>query len=97
MNLIEEFGIIVSPLNPTTQSERNTKMKPLNMKLPSIVDHKDQRIVAHLGYRKRKVGASWNEGYEVLFILKITKGAKKASRSDVGHVYHLSTDVGGLS
>ncbi|GJR00132.1 hypothetical protein Tco_0523116 [Tanacetum coccineum] len=57
----------------------------------------EQRIVAHLGYRKRKVGASWNEGYEVLFILEITKGAKQASRSDVGHVYHLSTDVGGLS
>ncbi|GJY15443.1 hypothetical protein Tco_0385865 [Tanacetum coccineum] len=57
----------------------------------------EQRIVAHLGYRKRKVGASWNEGYEVLFILEITKGAKQASRSDVGHVYHLSTNVGGLS
>ncbi|GKA21010.1 retrovirus-related pol polyprotein from transposon TNT 1-94 [Tanacetum coccineum] len=56
-----------------------------------------QRIVAHLGYRKRNVGASWNEGYEVLFILEITKGAKQASRSDVGHVYHLSIDVGGLS
>ncbi|GJV77409.1 retrovirus-related pol polyprotein from transposon TNT 1-94 [Tanacetum coccineum] len=61
------------------------------------LDHMEQRIVAHLGYRKRKVGASWNEGYEVLFILEITKGAKQASRSDVGHVYHLSTDVGGLS
>ncbi|GKD38522.1 hypothetical protein Tco_1258729 [Tanacetum coccineum] len=57
----------------------------------------EQRIIAHLCYRKRKVGASWNEGYEVLFILEITKGAKQASRSDVGHVYHLSTDVGGLS
>ncbi|GJZ88455.1 hypothetical protein Tco_0660237, partial [Tanacetum coccineum] len=61
------------------------------------MDHKEQRIVSHLGYRKRKVGASWNEGYEVLFILEITKGAKQASRYDVGHVYHLSTDVGGLS
>ncbi|GJU74601.1 reverse transcriptase domain-containing protein [Tanacetum coccineum] len=49
------------------------------------MDHKEQRIVSHLGYRKRKVGASWNEGYEVLFILEITKGAKQASRSDVGH------------
>ncbi|GJW73412.1 hypothetical protein Tco_0132782, partial [Tanacetum coccineum] len=62
-----------------------------------LQDHKEQRIVSHLGYRKRKVGASWNEGYEVLFILEITKGAKQASRSAVGHLYHLSIDVGGLS
>ncbi|GJT92126.1 hypothetical protein Tco_1080971 [Tanacetum coccineum] len=43
-----------------------------------------------------KVGASWNEGYEVLFILEITKGAKKPSRPILGHVYHLVPDVEGL-
>ncbi|GJX01122.1 reverse transcriptase domain-containing protein [Tanacetum coccineum] len=51
-------------------------------------------IAAEANMGKRKVGASWNEGYEVLFILEITKGAKQASRYDVGHMYHLSTDVG---
>ena len=50
-------------------------------------------MFAQLGYRKKKVGASWNEGFVPLFIVEQGKGAKEALKSNVGHLYMLEGEV----
>ncbi|GJX62555.1 hypothetical protein Tco_0295455 [Tanacetum coccineum] len=56
-------------------------------------DHKEQRKVAHLGYRKKKWGMRMNEGLWVLFI---GKGPLEAKETYVIRLGHMGDDVESL-
>ncbi|GJY14162.1 ultraviolet-B receptor UVR8 [Tanacetum coccineum] len=56
-------------------------------------DHMGAKDCCLMGLRKKRCGASCNEGFEVLFIVKIIKEAKIAYGSVMGHVEQLGGDV----
>ncbi|GJX60339.1 retrovirus-related pol polyprotein from transposon TNT 1-94 [Tanacetum coccineum] len=56
-------------------------------------DHMGAKDCCLMGLRKKRCGASCNEGFEVLFIVKIIKEAKIAYGSIMGRVEQLGGDV----
>ncbi|GJS51587.1 hypothetical protein Tco_0624949 [Tanacetum coccineum] len=56
-------------------------------------DHMGAKDCCLMGLRKKRCGASCNEGFEVLFIVKIIKEAKIAYGSVMGRVEQLGGDV----
>ncbi|GJU62804.1 hypothetical protein Tco_1244639, partial [Tanacetum coccineum] len=56
-------------------------------------DHIGAKDCCFMGLRKKRCGASCNEGIEVLFVVKIIKEAKIAYGSIMGHVEQLGGDV----
>ncbi|GJU40036.1 hypothetical protein Tco_1192993 [Tanacetum coccineum] len=56
------------------------------------MDHKEQRKVAHLGYRKKKWGMKKNEEFRSLFILEMILEAKVSFVTRRGHVGGLEDD-----
>ncbi|GKF68841.1 hypothetical protein Tco_0198520, partial [Tanacetum coccineum] len=56
-------------------------------------DHKEQRKVSHLGYRKNKWGMRMNEGLWVLFI---DKGPLEAKETYMIRLGHMGDDVESL-
>ncbi|GJZ68424.1 hypothetical protein Tco_0631664 [Tanacetum coccineum] len=57
------------------------------------MDHMGAKDCCLMGLRKKRCGASCNEGFEVLFIVKIIKEAKIAYGFVMGRVEQLGGDV----
>ncbi|GJV46878.1 hypothetical protein Tco_1437090 [Tanacetum coccineum] len=92
LDQLVEFCAIKHMLHKSSSISSSLKHHQREEKLSAHSDHKEQRKVAHLGYRKKKWGMKKNEEFRSLFILEMILEAKVSFVTRRGHVGGLEDD-----